>query len=205
MWPFFSSADQTQTLVEPIAEILGREVPRVVYLSSQTANTQPDSLWATVERCIEGAVREWTMLRPTGFAVNAQMWADQIRRGDVVRWPFGKAKRPLIHERDIAAVATGALLEDTLVGQRPIITGPALISQEEQVAAIGSALGRRLYWQELDRAQAERELDVPAYILDAWQSFLNNPEPVTDEVDRITGKPAHTFARWAHDHIADFS
>ena len=32
--------------------------------------------------------------RPTGFASNTLMWADQIRAGDVVRWPFGAAARP---------------------------------------------------------------------------------------------------------------
>jgi hypothetical protein len=30
-------------------------------------------------------------LRPTGFAKNTLMWAEQIRTSDVVRWPYAAA------------------------------------------------------------------------------------------------------------------
>lgn len=205
MWPFFQSGEEAREGAGQIAKTLGRHVQRVVYLSSQTASEQPDSFWAVVERAVEGEVREWTVLRPTGFAVNAQLWADQIQSGDVVRWPFGQAARPLIHERDIAAVAAASLLQDGHHGQRYVITGPELITQEQQVATIGAAIGRPLRWEELDRAQAERELDLPAEMLDAWESFIAGPEPVTDEVERITGRLARSFASWARDHAPDFS
>lgn len=204
MWPFFESGDSARERVGPIADVL-RHVTRVVYLSSQAAGDQPGSFWGVVEEAIEAQVREWTILRPTGFAVNAQMWAAQIRSGDLVRWPFGQAARPLIHERDIAAVAVAALVQGGHHGQRYLITGPALITQEQQVKEIGAAIGRPLRWEELDRAQAERELEVPPAMLRAWESFITNPEPVTDEVERITGRPASTFASWARDHVADFS
>jgi uncharacterized protein YbjT (DUF2867 family) len=173
MWPFFQSGEAARERADSVAEILADRVQRVVYLSSQAAVEQPHAFWAVVERALEGTVGHWTMLRPTGFAVNAQMWTNQIRSGDVVRWPFGQAARSLIHECDIAA--------------------------------IGAALGRDLRWEELDRAQAERELDLPAEMLDAWESFIAHPEPVTDEVQRLTGEPARSFASWARDHVADFS
>ena len=205
MWPFYESGEAARRKAGPIADLLGRHVRRVVYMSSQTAEEQPDSFWAVVEQAVERRVDEWTVLRPTGFAVNTQLWADQIKRGDVVRWPFGQAARPLIHERDIAAVTVAALLQDGHHGQRYVITGPERITQEHQVEAIGAAIGRPLRWEELDRAHAERELDLPREMLAAWEAFITDPEPVTDEVQRITGRPARSFASWARDHAADFS
>lgn len=205
MWPFFQSGEAARERADSVAEILADRVQRVVYLSSQAAVEQPHAFWAVVERALEGTVGHWTMLRPTGFAVNAQMWTNQIRSGDVVRWPFGQAARSLIHECDIAAVAAAALLQDGHHGRRYVITGPELVTQRQQVAAIGAALGRDLRWEEFDRAQAERELDLPAEMLDAWESFIAHPEPVTDEVQRLTGEPARSFASWARDHVADFS
>ena len=69
----------------------------------------------------------------------------------------------------------------------------------------GAAIGRPLRWEELDRAHAEREIELPGEMLDAWEAFITDPEPVTDEVQRITGRPARSFALWARDHAADFT
>jgi hypothetical protein len=40
--------------------------------------------------------------------------------------------------------------------------------------------------------------------LPAQAELLKNPEPVNDEVERITGTPARSFREWAVDHAADF-
>jgi hypothetical protein len=61
------------------------------------------------------------------------MWADQIRAGDVVRWPYPDSARSLIHERDIAAVAVQALIREEFIGTMPVISGPEAITQADQV------------------------------------------------------------------------
>lgn len=129
-----------------------------MYLSAQAAAGQPDSFWALAERAIEDSGASWTFLRPTGFAANTLMWADQIRSGNVVRWPFGGAARALIDERDIAAVAVRALTGDGHAGTRYLLSGPAVLTQAEQLAAIGQAIGRELRWRELPRPAAVQEL-----------------------------------------------
>lgn len=104
VWPFFSDEGAGD-----VVKAIARHTGRIVYLSAQAAEEQPDSFWAKVERFIEHSGVEWTFLRPTGFAANTRMWADQIRETGVVRWPYGHAARSLIDERDIAAVAVHAL------------------------------------------------------------------------------------------------
>jgi uncharacterized protein YbjT (DUF2867 family)/ketosteroid isomerase-like protein len=210
VWPFTSP----ELAAEPgrrVVEALARHVPRIVYLSAEAAAGRPDSFWSTIERLIEESGAAWTMLRPTGFAVNTLMWADQIRNGGVVRWPYGAAARSLIHERDIAAVAVRALTEERHAGQRYLLTGPETITQAEQVAAIGEATGHLVRWEEME-PEAARELLLsawgdPAFVdsaLATWRRLTEEPEPVTRTVEEVTGVPARTFRQWAHDHRSDF-
>jgi uncharacterized protein YbjT (DUF2867 family) len=203
LWPF-TSAELTAALAPKLAEIAARHVGRVVYLSAQPAGERPGSFWALTEQAIEDAGVPWTFLRPTGFASNTLMWADQIRSGDVVRWPFGAAARALIDERDIAAVAVRALTEGGHAGSRYVLSGPAVLTQAEQLAAIGRALGRDLTWEELPKANAQRALAAAwgdpgfaASALDTWERFVTHPETVSSAVRDVTGAPARSFADWA--------
>ncbi|HEY1818927.1 MAG TPA: nuclear transport factor 2 family protein, partial [Trebonia sp.] len=154
---------------------------------------------------------QWTFLRPTGFAANTLMWADQIRDQGVVRWPYGAAARSLIHERDIAAVAVRALTEGGHVGQRYLLTGPEALTQAEQVRVIGEAAGRPVRWQELAPGEARAQLLAawgdPGFVdsaLTTWADLVTQPEPVTRTVAEITGAPARTFREWAGDHASEF-
>lgn len=210
LWPF-TSAEVTAGLAPKVAEIAARHVSRIVYLSAQPAADRPDSFWALVERAIEDSGTGWTFLRPTGFAANTLMWADQIRSGDVVRWPFGAAGRALVDERDIAAVAVRALTEDGHDGAKYMLSGPAVLTQTEQVAAIGRAIGRELRWEDLPRDAAMQVLTAAwgdaafaESALDSWEWFVDHPETVTSTVPDLTGTPARGFADWAADNAAAF-
>jgi uncharacterized protein YbjT (DUF2867 family) len=210
VWPFTDIA-VTASLAPQVAEIAARHVPRIVYLSAQPAADRPGSFWALVEHAIEQSGAEWTFLRPTGFASNTLMWADQIRTGEVVRWPYAKAARALIDERDIAAVAAAALAKDGHAGQRYMLSGPEVLTQEEQLSAIGQALDRDLKWEDLSTAEAREALmsawGDAAFVesaLTAWENFVEHPEHVTSVVPEITGEPAHRFADWAQLHAAEF-
>lgn len=134
------------------------------------------------------------------------MWAEQIRASGVVRWPYGRAARSLIHERDIADVAVRALTEGGHAGARYVLTGPDALTQTEQVAVIGEAIGRPVRWEELSREGAEGRLAgvVPDTALDTWAAFVEDPEVVTSTVQEVTANPGRTFAQWAREHAAEF-
>jgi len=204
MWPFFESEEEARRKTEPIAALLAVHASRVVYLSSQGVENDRHNFWAVIEDAVAENANRWTLLRPTGFAANARQWIPQISNGRTVRWPFGHLARPLIHEADIASVAVEALLGDGHHGQAYVISGPAQITQRAQVHAIGRALGKELEWEEISRAQAEREFDLPDMMLDAWESFITAPEPITNEIARLTGRPPLTFADWARDNVRSF-
>jgi uncharacterized protein YbjT (DUF2867 family) len=211
VWPF-TSPDLAARLAPAVAGIAARHVPRVVYLSAQPAAERPESFWALVERAIEQSGADWTFLRPTGFASNTLLWSGQIRSGDVVRWPFGRAGRSLIDERDIAAVAACALTQDGHGGARYLLSGPEVLTQAEQVATIGKAIGRDLTWVELPKQAALDELTAAwgdaafaANALSTWERFVDHPEIVTGTAEQVTGAPARTFAEWAAANTAEFT
>jgi uncharacterized protein YbjT (DUF2867 family) len=200
VWPFLT-ADGASEIVDMVSE----HTPRIVYLSAEAAARRPGSFWAAVEATVEASASEWTFVRPTGFATNTRTWADQIRRSNVVRWVYGQASRSLIDERDIAAVAVRALTEEGHSGSRYVVSGPEALTQVEQVQAIGHALDRSLHWEEIPPDQLKEQLEgIPDSALETWASFIQTPEIVTSTVHDVTGRPAHTFAEWAHAHAHEF-
>ncbi|MGY9064450.1 SDR family oxidoreductase [Streptomyces sp. CAS3] len=206
-----------QAVTEPLlAAARAAGVRHAVLLSSGIVQEGADDthpihvLHATAERLIRDSGLEWTFLRPNGFATNALQWASQIRAGNTVRGVYADAVAAPIHEDDIAAVAERVFLDDGHEGAVHRLTGPAAATNAEQVAAIGAAVGRELTFVEIDPAAAGPELFpyLDAHMLDrllqTFEATIGVPPEITDTVERITGTPARTFARWARDHAADF-
>ncbi|MFI0809803.1 NAD(P)H-binding protein [Streptomyces echinatus] len=201
---------------ELLAAARDQGVRHVVLLSSGIITEGADEthpihlMHATAERQIRDSGLAWTFLRPNAFATNALQYAPQIRTGDTVRGVYAAGLSAPIHEDDIAAVAERALLDDGHEGAAHRMTGPAAISNAEQVTAIGETLGRKLTFVETDPAEAGPELfpHVPPPLLERLlQTFaetVGTPPEITGTVEQITGTPARTFGQWAHDHADDF-
>jgi uncharacterized protein YbjT (DUF2867 family)/ketosteroid isomerase-like protein len=199
LWPSYSA--------DGAADVVAELPRRVVYLSS--LNAPSGGVWGDVEELLRD--KDWTFVRPGGFAVNAQTWAEQFRTGDVVRVASPEAGRSLIHERDIAAVAVLALLNDRHIGQVYDLTGPEVLTQAEQIRTIARAIGKEMRVEALSDAEARQAmLDLGADPILAessvgyWASLVDNPEPVTTTVSELTGRPALTFAEWADEHASEF-
>lgn len=213
VWPFLGAEDASD-----VVDVIGKHARRVVYLSSAGVGSGEEEpgeaitmFHTELERLIEASGLEWTALRPTGFASNTLGWAEEVRTTGAVRAPLARLARPLIHEADMAAVAVRALTTDALLGARPVLTGPELVTQERQVALIGEAIGRPVRFEEIALDEAAEQMRAAGYpaelveaILPGQARLLDDPEPVNDEVERITGTPARSFREWAVDHATDF-
>ncbi|MFH8463654.1 NAD(P)H-binding protein [Streptomyces sp. NPDC017991] len=165
----------------------------------------------TVERAVEDSGADWTFVRPDEFAGNTLWkWGDSIRTEGVVRAPYGKAARAIVHEADIAAVVATALLEDGHAGARYLVTGPQALTQVEQVAVIAEAIGRDIRFEELSREAGREAMSavmpppVVEMLLDYLAESAVTPGPVTDAVRQVTGREARTFASWAAEHADGF-
>lgn len=134
-----------------------------------------------------------------------------MRANRSVSLAYPEAVLDPIHELDIADVAVAALTGDGLIGRAPVLTGPANLTQRQQVEAIGSALGEPVDLVELtpDAARDQMAQALPLPIVDTLLRLLagavGQGSELTDEVQAITGHPPHPFADWAREHVADFT
>lgn len=212
LWPGLAT-----DLAQPVLETIARSARRIVYLSSlsvrddQKRQIDPISAFhADLERMIEESGMDWTILRCSGFATNTLGWARQIRSGNMLRWPYARAARSLIHEGDIASVAAKALTSNQHGHAKYLITGPNAITQIEQLTVIADSINRSLRYEEVSPDVARRELfafwppSIVESILNSLNSFQKEPEMVTRTVEEITGTPPLSFSHWARGHSNDF-
>jgi len=196
-------------------------VEHVVLLSALTARqadggqlTDADSITmrhVTVERAIADSGIPWTFVRPGMFATNTLRWAADIRTKGEVRMARPGAEATPIHEQDIVAVATKALVESGHEGARYAMTGPESLSQRRQVELIGAALGREIRVVEISDEQALQDLarwsspEVAERLVSRLAATDGVTAPLEDTVAQVLGRPPLTYAQWAVDHKADFS
>jgi uncharacterized protein YbjT (DUF2867 family) len=215
---------EPRTAVDVVARAKAAGVERIVTLSSGAVTGGYDTdFQLPVEQAVEASGLEWTHIRPGDFASNTlRLWGPMIRASRVVRYAAPDAPSLAIHEDDIAAVAVTALLEDGHTSRWYDLTGPALITRRDQVAAIGAALGEEVRFEEVSASQARDILrsqggwaaenadfllgfadysaDGPSFDDVDWSSALV-PLPTVAEV---LGRPAKTYAEWARDNASAF-
>lgn len=165
---------------------------------------------------LEDAVRgedgmDWTVLMPVEFMANALEWADGITAADEVREPFVSRLSAMVHEGDIGAVAAVALTAEGHGGQEYVITGPEVLTVGDKVAAIAAARGRDIALVELTEEQAVaqwraagRPEEVIGFLIEVYGNTPEVGRTVVDTVEKVTGRPARTFARWAAEHADAF-
>ncbi|MFJ9779329.1 NAD(P)H-binding protein [Amycolatopsis sp. NPDC101161] len=196
---------------------------QVVLLSALGADPASDDAITRAHGEAEQAVRDsgipWTFLRPGGFAANRLLWARSVRDG-VVRDPFPDSHSALIHEADIAAVAACALTSSGHLGAAYALTGPESLTVRQQASVLGRVAGRPVRVETQDLDDYRRELTAAfearglgsvgsAEVIEArirrLAALVDRPQPTTQTVREVTGRPARGFAEWAADHAGDFS
>ncbi len=166
---------------------------------------------ARAEQLLAASGLPATVLRPDTFAANALDWAPEIRATGRVRLAHPGSRRVPLHEEDLAAVAALAMTTPGHEGQAWWLTGPAQVSQGEQVRAIADAIGRPVAVDEMpeEEALAQWQARMPEQaarrLLDYLRKSVDQPPPVSPEVERLLGRPARSFAQWAADHRAAFA
>ncbi|MDP4505316.1 SDR family oxidoreductase [Nonomuraea turcica] len=185
------------------------------------------------EGSLEPAVRasplEWTYLNPVQFMANFLTdWGEPLRTTGVVREPYGDRKSPPIHESDIAAVAATVLTQDGHADQAYHLTGPEVLTARQMIRHLAEATGRDLRFEELTPDQTRQEwgalgkrpnlslfrafTQIPgvrdADVVEIFLQMVGTPNKygttLTDNVEKITGRPPRTFAQWAAEHAHHF-
>ncbi|MEU8104637.1 NAD(P)-binding oxidoreductase [Nonomuraea muscovyensis] len=207
-------------------------VRKIVLLSShgpeyEEANPPETWFWLAIEQAVEGSGLAWTHIRPSavmGAAVEGTYpatgsdWPDTVRADGVVREAFlDQGHYPFIHEEDLAAVATAALVGDRHTGTVLEAVGLPL-STRSRIRSIAAALGRdidtvelaphesRAIWRRL--GWPDGAIDVTLYALEEYGArYAELVRWTLDQrpsVQDIVGRPLRTYDDWVRENIHVF-
>ncbi len=117
----------------------------------------------------------------------------------------------MVHPADIGAVAARVLLDGGQDEQDLVITGPEVLTMHDKVRIIGEAIGREVEFVELTKEEAREKWTgegmhegLIAFLFEALGNTPPEGKTVADTVERITGRPARTFAQWANENAEAF-
>jgi uncharacterized protein YbjT (DUF2867 family) len=201
--------EQDATVLEAAAR---RGVEHIVKLS--TLEASDDSMSDHVrwhrrrEQLIEASGLAWTFLRPTMFMSTALDWAGSIRARGCVEYPGGEGRVPPVDPFDVAAVAAVALTRAGHEGQAYALTGPEALTMGEMTRILSEALDMPIRYVDVPEAEFAlqlREQGLPDYVADGLVGVFSairagKLADVSDEVMRVTGRPARTFEAWCRNH-----
>ncbi|HUQ58735.1 NAD(P)H-binding protein [Lentzea sp.] len=182
-------------------------VTTVVKLSAiGTGETFGDRVVGAWHQEAEQAVRSsglsWTVLRPSSFASNVLRFANPVHN------TTGTATQGVVDPRDVAAVAAEVLTTRGHAGRTYTLTGPDLLSLPDQAAVLESVLERPVTTVDVPLDVVREQMlrhGTPEAAVDAavtgmaWARAGHNAV-LTEDVPRILGRPATTFATWVRDH-----
>ncbi len=189
-------------------------VRRIVRQSMEPAATGTDRLsrWhREAEAVIAASGLATTTLRPTSFMQNfVTIYGPSIRADDRFHLPLDHAAQSSVDARDVAAAAT-AVLMDEVDEAVYTLTGPAALTGAEMAVVLSGAAGRAIAWVDEPedagrppRDDIEREVDLALREF-AGEMRCGRLALVTGDVERLTGRPATTFAQFACDHAWAFA
>jgi len=134
-----------------------------------------------------------------------------IRRGDTVTIPFGTRPAAPIDPADVAAVAAVALTLDQYRGTALRLSGPQVLTPEDELRILAEILGRSLRFVEppVDAARAQMlAYGMPEPFVDAVIARVLSDDgsgaQVLPTVATVLGRPATTFAEWTKAHTGAF-
>ncbi len=156
------------------------------------------------ERDLEASGLAWTHLRPTDLARFAvQGFLATAREQGAFYSTVGTGRVAMVDEGDVAAVAARVLLDPAAhAGKTLHLTGPAALTYDQLAGELSTALGKPVRYVNVSPAQAKDSMlqaGLPEWVAD-FINALHDMESkdlastVSADVERITGRPAASFA-----------
>jgi uncharacterized protein YbjT (DUF2867 family) len=175
-------------------------------------NPQQFARWHwQVEQYIRASGIPFTFVQPIYFMQNflgkdtAQMIAQQGRFAAPIK---ADLRFNMVDARDIAAVVATTLSEKGHEGQTYVLTGPELLSSNEQAERFSRLLGKQVTFMEVPSATFRNILlgvGQPQWLTDSVLELFENLDTfVNNTVTDIAKKPAYTFDQFISDHIQSF-
>jgi len=202
-------ADVREKILPALAAARRAGVERVAFLSLQGASRNP----FVPHRRIEDDLREhgpaWTMLRAGFFLQNLiAPHGPDIAERDEVFLPAGAGRTAFVDARDVGEAGAIALSEPGHEGRAYELTGREALGYGQVAAALKEALGREVryvdaapwsFWTRM-RARGHPRAHVAVMLALYTSCRLGLAAHVSDELERVLGRPPRDVATFARDH-----
>ena len=191
-------------------------VRRIVKMSAiKAAPDAPTTIrrWhGVIEQRINRSGIACTHLWPNAFMQNFRRFAPLIKERGEFYAPVGDARISLVEIEDVAAVTVAALVEDGHEGETYEITGPEAISYAECAAILAQELGKPVRYVSVSDDEARAALGAAGIGPEAAHALVEIDglfregfgAPVTDVVERVTGRTARDFRTFARENAGLF-
>jgi len=212
------SREQATLETNFIAAAAAAGVGHIVKLSAQSAGLSPPRSFGVFHRQAEIALERsgvpFTVLRPTFFMQSLLLFADDIRKKGQFTAPIKGGRVAMVDLRDVAAVAALCLADDAHKGRAYIVTGPRAIDFFEVAKLIGQARGRNVAFKPLPAFIARLAMPyatgMPRWyanlVIDLFVALNKGAQmPMTDTVERLTGKKPRTLEAFLKENAAAFA
>lgn len=162
-----------------------------------------------VEEYLVNSPMTWTFLRASFFMQNLNTTHRQeIRERDEIFVPVGGARTSFIDARDIAAVAAVTLCQPGHENKKYDLTGSEALDYWQAAGVLSETLGRKITYRnpsalEFFASHLRRGTPLSAAMVmtGLYLSTRNGmAEPVTGEVERITGQKPVSFEKYVMDY-----
>ena len=196
-------------LIDALLTVLSVEA-RVVLLSERDADSVGPDGWAVrTELVVRRSGRQWTVLRPSWFMqvlTDERFFLGRLVEEGELAFSSGGASLAWIDARDIAAVAERSLLDDGHEGQVYELSGPESLTPAQVAEQLSTAAGYRVTHREITIDEALEDLRGFERDLTLWtfeRVHAGRFAPVTDTVERLTGRPARALETFLADSAAE--
>jgi uncharacterized protein YbjT (DUF2867 family) len=201
------------SLLSPVFAAAARRGAKVVLQTAMGVETSDEIPIRQAEIALERSGAPWVVLRPNWFMDNFHSyWLAGVRAGSI-EVPAAAGATSFVDARDIAAAAAGALTSDAWDGQAFAITGPEALTYGEAAAVLGQAIGRPVAYRPVDDATFVGQM-TGAGVPEGYARMLAGifhavregwTAPVSDAVERLSGRAPRTLAAYAADRAALFA
>lgn len=189
-------------------------VKHLVYLSVMGADRIPGNPHRAVEQQLRASTIPFTFLRPAFFMQNLGMHhAQLIRERGEICLPAGRGRTSFIDTRDIGEAAARVLTKPGHENRAYTLTGTEALTYEE-VATLATALyGRPIRYSNPSPWRFRREMLAQGYpsdfinfmILLYTMTRVGLAAPITNELERLIGRPPRRMRDYLQDHAHLFT
>jgi uncharacterized protein YbjT (DUF2867 family) len=191
-------------------------VGHIVYLSQLHATKDSPVRFlryhAVVEEAISSSGMAFTHLRPNLYMQGLLAFRASIASEGRFFAPAGEARVSIVDVRDIAAVATAALISNSHEGKVYDVTEPEALTHTEIASQLSERLGKQITFTDIPDAamrNALAGLGVPQWQADGLvEDYAHyrrgEAAAVSTAVQDVTGVPPHTLLEFARDYRPAF-